>query len=230
MGAKDDLIQLVQRGFSIDLRQHGPAEPDFVAPVRQSAVLILFGPASLPIPREPGRQPGDLRPTELDILLTRRSDQMRHHPGQVAFPGGGMEPRDLTPEATALRETAEETGIDTTAVDILGTLPEVYLPVSNNLVSPVIGWWDHPGSIAVDTREAVEAFRAPVAQLLDPSARRTSILTVRGTVYRGPAFQYNNGHEKIVWGFTGRLLDAIFDRAGWTVPWDETREISVGNR
>lgn len=72
---------------------------------------------------------------ELDVLLLRRSTTLSHHPGQIAFPGGGVEPGDCSPFATAVREAAEETGLEPAGVTDLGPLTTALIPNSGNLVT-----------------------------------------------------------------------------------------------
>lgn len=194
------------------------------APLRRSAVLILFG----ALDRTPAAAGPSCVPAELDVLLTRRADGMRHHAGQIAFPGGGAEPGDADAAATALREAHEETGLDPAGVDVLGTLPAVHIPVSNNLVTPVVGWWRLPSAVAADHSESVEVFRAPIAELLDPAARGTSVLARPGLTHRGAAFRLSERlGGRVVWGFTGMLLASLFDELGWAGPWDPAREFPV---
>lgn len=193
--------------------------------LRHSAVLILFGPLD-DVPAMPN---GELAvSSELDVLLTRRADHMRHHPGQIAFPGGGVDPGDANLAETALREAAEETGLDPSGVEIIGSMPAIHIPVSNNLVTPVIGWWHLPSPVAADRSESVEVFRVPVAELLRPAARGTSVLQRGVHTFRGAGFQLGpqfGGHT--VWGFTGMLLSSIFDAVGWSEPWDRSREFTI---
>ncbi len=219
--ARRELHELMRRGVSLDFRPQGDLAG---TRLRRSAVLILFG----ALDRAPAANGVSTVPPELDVLLTRRAHGMRHHAGQIAFPGGGEEDGDSGPEMTALREAAEETGLDPAGVDVLGALPEVHIPVSNNLVTPVVGWWQLPSKVAADHSESVEVFRAPVAELLDPASRGLSVLRRGGTVYRGAAFELGprfGGH--VVWGFTGILLATLFDALEWALPWDETREFPV---
>lgn len=183
-----------------------------------AAVLILFG----VLDRTPA--PLDEAPVarDLDVLLQRRSPTLSSHPGQVSFPGGRTEPDDADAVATALREAQEETGLDPAGVEVLATLPVIPLAASNHLVTPVLGWWRTPSRVAaVDHAETVEVFRVPVAQLLDPATRFTSTLRRMGRTFRGPAFDVDG---TIVWGFTAMVLDALFDAAGWTLPWDASVE------
>ena len=222
---RDQLEFALARGFEWPLdAQHYPAPR---GDVRHSAVLILFGELDR-VPAEGSARCATLVPPELDVLLLRRSDGMRNHAGQIAFPGGGVEAGDADRAATALREAHEETGLNPSGVDVLGLLPESHIPVSNHLVTPVLGWWRLPSEVAADLTESVEVFRVPVAELLDPAERGTSVLRYEGRSYRGPAFRLGpqfGGH--LVWGFTAILLDRIFDALDWAEPWDRSRIFEV---
>ncbi|WP_336660459.1 NUDIX hydrolase [Leucobacter sp. USHLN153] len=219
--AERELRELLRRCTRVAYQPQGV---EGARSLRRAAVLILFG----ALDRRPAVQGVDTVAPELDVLLTRRADSMRHHAGQIAFPGGGAEAQDRDAADTALREAAEETGVDPEGVEVLGELPPVHIPVSNNLVTPVIGWWCRPSAVAADHAESVEVFRAPVAELLDPAARGTSVLRAGAMTYRGAAFTLGphlGGH--LVWGFTGMTLASLFDELGWAVPWDTSRELPV---
>ncbi|MHA7279440.1 NUDIX hydrolase [Arthrobacter sp. MDT2-2] len=193
------------------------------ARARRAAVLILVGPRA-PSARDSDRPgPDDAPGHDLDILFVMRAGSLSNHPGQVAFPGGTIDPGDADEGAAALREAREETGVDPDGIEILGLLPEVGLPVSNFMVTPVLGWWAEQSPIhAVDTAESELVFRAPVSTLLDPVHRRTAVVRRDGFVSRTPAFLVP---EAVIWGFTAMLLDAMFDGLGWTRAWDRSREI-----
>lgn len=169
---------------------------------RASAVLILFG-------------HGDGGP---DVLLTERSAEMRTHPGQVSFPGGALDPEDDGPVAAALREAQEETGLDPDGVDVLGTLPDLFLPPSGFVVTPVVGHWASPTPVApVDADEVARVVRAPLADLLDPERR---FRARHPSGYVGPAFRVEGLY---VWGFTAGLLSRLLALAGLEQPWDTGR-------
>jgi 8-oxo-dGTP pyrophosphatase MutT (NUDIX family) len=197
--------------------------PAAVSP-RQAAVLILFGVLdSVPSDRADAAVSRDL-----DVLLLSRATTLRAHPGEVAFPGGRVDPGDRDPVSAALREAREETGLDPSGVDVLGTLPAVPLAFSRHLVSPVLGWWRDPSPVrVVDEGESAAVFRAPVADLLDPANRGVTVIRRDGQEWRGAAFTVDTDAGTHVWGFTASLLDALFDRTGWTEPWDHEREVPL---
>src|SRR6516165_11092683 len=117
---------------------------------RRSAVLVLFGDG----------------PAGPDLLFIQRSEGLRRHAGQPAFPGGAIEDDDDGPVAAALREAAEETGLDPAGVDALGTLPELFIPHSQFRVVPVLAWWRAPSVVRpMDIGEVAAVERIPVASL-----------------------------------------------------------------
>lgn len=207
-----------------DLAERRPVwrPPGASGPVpRRSAVLLLFG----VLDDIPAERHDTAVADDLDVLLTARSPHLTHHPGQVSFPGGGIDPGDTGPQAAALREAVEETGLDPSGVEVLGTLPELPVTASGNLVTPVLAWWTRPSAVAAaDPAETVDVFRVPVADLVAPANRATSVLHRAGATYRGPAFLVA---DVLVWGFTAYVLDRVLDETGWAVPWDTAREVPV---
>lgn len=213
-GARADLLR-VAASPTWQGRLHALPESD---KAKSAAVLVLFG--VLDDVHAASDEPWVAR--DLDVLLQRRAATLSSHAGQVSFPGGRAEGHDADAAATALREAEEETGLDPAGVEVLATLPEIPLAISNHRVTPVLAWWAAPSQVAaVDHAETVEVFRVPVARLLDPANRCTSVLERGGHTFRGPAFDIDG---TFVWGFTALVLDAILDEAGWTVPWDPTKE------
>ena len=214
-GARDQLAALVRRG--VEWRVGATRVLPAPASARHAAVLVLFG----RLDDVPARADGPV-PADLDVLLQRRAATLGHHPGQVSFPGGGLEPGE-TPEQAAVREAVEETGLDPTGVEVLGTLADLALPASNHRVTPVPAWWARPSAVvAVDHAETVDVFRVPVADLLDPARRAVVVHRRGGPAVRTPAFEVAG---VLVWGFTAMVLDGLFDALGWTVPWSGDREV-----
>ena len=107
------------------------------------------------------------RPAGLRVLLTRRTDALRHHAGQVSFPGGRIEPGDVDAVAAALRETEEEVGLPRDRVSVIGRL-DTYLTGTGFEITPVVGIVTPPFPISIDPFEVEEAFEVPLSYILDP--------------------------------------------------------------
>ena len=205
-----------------------PARPSPGAP-RAAAVLVLLSGGA----RE-GAGGGRDGAHGLRVVLIERSARGVHG-GQAAFPGGGAEAGDAGASATALREAAEEVGLDPSTVDVLGLLPALPVPVSGYLVTPVLAWQADESALVVgDPDEVVAVHRVPLAVLADP-ARRVRVRSpaapaaraegregpgpgLPGAVRRwyGPGFTLDG---LLVWGFTALLLDAVLRTAGLERPW-----------
>ncbi|PJI85693.1 NUDIX hydrolase [Luteimicrobium subarcticum] len=232
--ARDALARLVDGGgaWTTPWRHAvGALDP---ATARDAAVLVLFGVLDGAPGAAPSTVPADARtsvrtgvPAGLDVLLLARAATLGSHPGQVAFPGGRVDPGDDGPVACALREATEETGLDASGVDVLGTYDPLPLPVSNHLVTPVLGWWARRSPVrVVDPGESAHVFSAPVAGLIDPERRRTVEVRRGNRRWHGPGFLVADGdREHVVWGFTAGILDALLDELGWTQPWDRDRVV-----
>jgi 8-oxo-dGTP pyrophosphatase MutT (NUDIX family) len=174
---------------------------------RRAAVLVLFG-------EDPDHG--------ADVLLVERASTLRDHAGQVAFPGGGTEVDDPHAVATALREAEEEAGVEPDGVVPLAMLPDLFVPPSGFIVTPVLAHWARPVAVhAVDPRETASVVRVPLATLADPVHR---IRVRHSSGFTGPAFVTAG---LLVWGFTGGLLSALLDRGGWARPWDTTRVMDL---
>lgn len=178
---------------------------------RDSAVLVLLG-ENAPERDGTGVVPGP------DVLLLERAASLRNHAGQPAFPGGAADPTDSDPPATALREAVEEVALRPETVEVVTTMPRLWIPVSGFAVTPVLAWWRQPHEVyPADPREVARVARLPVRELADP-ANRLRVSHPSG--YVGPAFQ---AREMLVWGFTAGVVSALLDLAGWARPWDRTR-------
>ena len=142
------------------------------------------------------------------------------------MPGGEVSAAHVR---AAVREAEEETGLDPHGVEVLGALAPVPLPVSNHLVTPVLGWWRDVSPVdVVDHAESSLVFRVPVLDLIDPANRHTATVTRGRQTYRSPAFTVpvpGTASTVTVWGFTGVLLDRVLTALGWAVPWDTGRDL-----
>ncbi|MCT7661745.1 CoA pyrophosphatase [Mycobacterium sp. CPCC 205710] len=184
---------------------------------RDAAVLVLF---SGPWDSQSGGLPDDA-----DLLVTVRASTLRHHAGQAAFPGGAADPGDDGPVHTALREANEETGLDATRLQPLITLERMFIPPSGFHVVPVLAFSTDPGPVAVvDEAETAIVARVPVRAFVNPKNRMMVYRSDRTRRFAGPAFLLN---QMLVWGFTGQVISAMLDVAGWAEPWntDDIREL-----
>jgi len=173
---------------------------------RRSAVLMLFGEG----------------PDGPDLLLLQRAATLRSHAGQPAFPGGSCDPGDDGAEGTALREAREEVGLDPAGVRVFGRLPDLYIPISDFVVTPVLAWWQHESDVAPGAPEEVaRVLRVSIAEFADP-ANRARLRHPGG--HLGPAFLV---HDLVVWGFTAGLIDRVLHHTGWERPWDTRREVML---
>ena len=167
-------------------------------------------------PRDGSRPAGVLVPLQYHdgrwhVILNVRSETVGEHKGEIAFPGGQLEPADVDMTACALRETWEEMGIRPEDVDVLGPLDAV-LTRTNFLVWPTVGLVPHPYAFALNAREVAAVIEAPVDELLDASAaRHEARIMPDGTVLKRVA--YVSG-EHVIFGATAWILAQLLDLIG----------------
>jgi 8-oxo-dGTP pyrophosphatase MutT (NUDIX family) len=149
---------------------------------RQSGVLVLLVPG-----------PG--------VVFIRRCDDGGHHAGQIAFPGGGMEPGDLDLAATAVRETEEEIGVCAASIEVIGQLSRLYIPVSNYSVLPVVGVLPTVPAFIPEPGEVDEVMVLPIKGFAD--ARKDLRFDRHGRNFVAPAFVFDG---VTVWGATAMMF------------------------
>lgn len=159
-----------------------------------------------------------------ELLFTERASHLRHHAGQMSFPGGRIDRGDPSPRAAALREAHEEIGLDPSTVSVLGQLPATSLTTTFFRVTTLVGTWDGRALLQPHEAEVAAVHRYPVDLLSDPEVRRSALLPLGG---RGPAFVVD---DVVVWGFTAHLVDHLLELAGWAKEWDRERVTEVPPR
>jgi 8-oxo-dGTP pyrophosphatase MutT (NUDIX family) len=187
---------------------------------------VSFGPEILErlgriLPPDEGSPPvGDLRPAAVLIplfvredtvyvVLTKRTENVRTHQGQVSFPGGSFETGDGTLEQTALREAHEEVGLRPQDVRILGVLDDLPTFVSGFLVRPFVAEVPHPYEFVHDVTEVDHVFSPPLDLFADPTRRREEIRERDGVSYPMTSFDVDGN---VVWGATARMLLQLIER------------------
>lgn len=147
-------------------------------------------------------------PTGLRLILTKRNSALKHHPGQIAFPGGKVDPGDDGPIGAALRESHEEIGLDPANVEILGTLPR-HETVTGFIVTPVLGRILADFSTVPEILEVDEIFTVPFAHLMTLGNYQIQSRIWRGSPRRYFVVPYGPYY---IWGATARMLRALAER------------------
>ena len=195
----------MNRDFVLDkLRQPVPAQfggdhdlnPDTVqipsAGLRSAAVLI----------------PLVDRPEGLQILLTRRTEHLAHHAGQISFPGGRFELHDADDVACALRETEEEIGLTRQYIEIAGQL-DLYITGTGFRITPVVGLVQIGFNLSLDQNEVAEAFEVPLNYFLDPANHQRHSGEFKGHMRHWYAMSYGDYY---IWGATAGMLINLYRR------------------
>jgi 8-oxo-dGTP pyrophosphatase MutT (NUDIX family) len=147
-----------------------------------------------------------LKDDGLWVLLTQRTNHLRDHAGQISFPGGRMDPEDLSPNDTALRESEEEIGLDRKRVEIIGHLPQ-YLTVSGYSVTPVVGLVQAQAEYVLDEFEVADVFEVPLSFLLDPANHQIRVWQSEQGGRRFYSMPYEN---RFIWGATAGMLRNLY--------------------
>jgi 8-oxo-dGTP pyrophosphatase MutT (NUDIX family) len=177
-----------------------------VGPLREPAHAAVL----VPLVQREDRGDGGLH-----VLLTRRTEHLRDHAGQISFPGGRAEPADGGPAATALREAEEEVGLLHSQVDVIGHLP-TYTTVTHYVVTPVVALVRAPYSLALDSFEVAEAFEVPLAFLMNPANHQRHRFTFEGGQRQFLSMPWQvpgaDGQEReyFIWGATAAMLRNLY--------------------
>ncbi len=158
-------------------------------PLRDAAVLIGFVE----------------RPEGLQVILTKRAAHLRHHPGQISFPGGKFEPEDIHLLNTALRETKEEIGIENSHIRIFGRLPK--LPtISYFNVTPFLAFVSPNYTTRIDPNEVEYVFEVPANHILNPKKLYSTQFKLKQTSHRVFAIPYR---QHFIWGMTAQIIESM---------------------
>jgi 8-oxo-dGTP pyrophosphatase MutT (NUDIX family) len=145
------------------------------------------------------------------IIFTQRSQTLYYHRGQIAFPGGGHEPHDASLQHTALRESAEEIGLQPTDVHVLGQLDDLLTTNSNYLVRPFVGVIPYPYPFQIDPRETAGIIEVPLAFLRQHNPAGEEVREYEGRLVRSVFFTYET---HLIWGATAKILKQFLDLLG----------------
>ncbi|HOP48732.1 MAG TPA: CoA pyrophosphatase [Desulfobacteraceae bacterium] len=143
------------------------------------------------------------------ILFTKRTDKLEEHKGQISFPGGSVDKKDISVEETALREASEEVGISKEDVEILGRIDDTLTLVSNFVVHPFVGLIPYPYDFIINNDEVERLISVPL-KVFHPSspAIKGDTFELDGKIYHTPTYEFN---REIIWGATARMMKVFMD-------------------
>ncbi len=139
------------------------------------------------------------------LLFTKRTSTVRHHKGQISFPGGAMDSSDASLTQTALRETHEEIGVEPEDVRVLAELDDMVTPTQFR-VTPFVGIIPYPYEFKVNTEETEELIEVPWNHLINPANRRVGTKAYKKRTYQVHYFHYL---DHVIWGVTGNIIDNL---------------------
>ncbi|MCL6706986.1 CoA pyrophosphatase [Pseudomonas sp. R2.Fl] len=147
-------------------------------------------------------------PGDAKVILTQRTAKLRKHSGQIAFPGGGIDADDTSPEVTALREAHEEIGLEPRFVETVGRLPQ-YLSGTGFRITPVLGVVSRGFAITPNPHEVDEVFEVPLSFLMNPDNHRQDSRMWQGIIHHFYVMPYG---ERYIWGITAGILRTLYER------------------
>lgn len=199
-----DLLRINGEAIARALVAPGRRSSDFdLNPASRPAVARQLRPASVLVPLV-------MRGVALNLILTRRAVRLKHHPGQIAFPGGKQDLTDADARATALREAQEEIGLHAADVEILGPFDR-HETVTDFDITPFVGVVAQDFQPVVDRSEVEEVFEVPLAFVLDPVNYQIHGRRWQGGWRRYYVVPYGPYY---IWGATARMLRTLADRLG----------------
>ena len=192
---------LLQNGFQVETAwaEHGdhlinPEAHDYVQALKLKDAAVLV----------PVVDDGD----EARVILTQRTAKLKKHSGQIAFPGGGIDPEDASPEMAALREAEEEIGLDRAHVEVVGRLPH-YLSFTGFRITPVLSVVKPGFSLTLNPDEVDEVFEVPLSWLMEPSHHERGSRPWAGA----DRYYYVMPYEgRNIWGITASIIRTIYER------------------
>jgi 8-oxo-dGTP pyrophosphatase MutT (NUDIX family) len=148
------------------------------------------------------------RGDDAGVILTKRTEKLRSHSGQIAFPGGRIDPDDRSPEDAALRETEEEIGIDRAFIEVIGRMPD-YFSGSGFRIVPVLGVVRPDFMMTINRDEVDDAFEVPLSFLMDPANhnRESRVWQERERFFYSMPFG-----DRYIWGVTAGIIRTLYER------------------
>ncbi|KJY84895.1 DNA mismatch repair protein MutT [Vibrio galatheae] len=188
---KTHLIQRFQLHQTVDYHQEALKRVSHLNQIhlRKASVLVGF------VERDNG----------IHVLFTRRAKHLKHHPGQVSFPGGKFEPSDIDLSHTAVRETYEEVGIEPSQIQIFGQMPEL-VTISRFTVTPFLAFISPDYQTHIDKNEVDEVFEVPASVILDSAKLHSQQFQVNNFSHRVFGLSYKS---HFIWGMTAQIIEAM---------------------